>query len=184
MKCPLCKTGSMIQSGTQQYCDKCVYSSFVVTDDYVQACTNVLAVLCSNTQFNNDQDYEAMIERYIVMHMPQLWNWIESTVSGRQRMISAIAAGVKDSAVNIEVPSLVCTCGSHDFHMLSVSELSCKRCAAGFRYDQENDIYVPAFKCECGSIGVQHIEDNLVACRGCNRAYLHDSVNGVYRLVQ
>lgn len=195
-KCALCKTGKVTSSGSHDFCDNCGYSAFKVTDDYIHVCSNLLATLCSNTKFVMKEDYEAILERYIYMHLPRLYNWLETIATGRQRALADIAEVVQQSAVNLQIGhdinnpqeaanDLACQCGSDDFAIQTAAMIVCMNCTAVYKYDKDRGIYYPEFLCSCKWASYEEIDSRsgLVACNNCSKAYVHDKEYGIFRQV-
>lgn len=195
-KCPVCKTGNLTKSGSHLFCDKCNFSQFVLTDDYLSACVNLLAELVSNTKFPSHKEFGAALMYHIAMHLPRLDDWLATIVSGKTELLEQIYDGVVSAAVNLQIggktfneqearESLRCQCGHDDFELVKVSELHCKKCKAKYVYNQEEGIYEPYFLCEfCGQASYEVLDPSSGLCLCvCGALYVHDEVNHIFRRV-
>lgn len=192
-KCPVCKTGNLVKSGAHLYCDKCSFSQFVLTDDYMNACINLLAELVSNTKFPGPKEFGSALMYYIAMHLPQLDDWLATVVSGKNELLEQIYDSVVAAAINLQIgeetfneqearESLRCQCGCDDFELVKVGELHCRGCNAKYVYNHEEGIYEPYFLCECGQAAYTTLDDYLCQCV-CGALYIHDETNHIFRRV-
>ncbi len=194
--CPSCNTGKLELSGAHLYCNKCSYSQFVANNDYIDACAVVVGSLLSNTAFSNDRGVMEVVERYIYMHLPQLYSFMQSLAQGQQTFLKNFTEASKTQAINLQVGvhihnkeekarDLRCQCGSDTFNMVKVGELVCDHCDAKYEYDEDDGSYQPYFLCKCGQATYEEIDEpGLIACKGCGSLHLHDSKNKIFRRVQ
>lgn len=186
MKCLLCKTGNVVLSGSFEYCDNCRYCRFVVTDDYIDACTKVLAVLMSNTNFNDSEAAAYFVNEHIKNHLPKLFDFLTSLENGMQQLTDEIIKLTFDQAVNLQIggkivgeseepDDLVCQCGCTVFKPIDNFKTMCMGCGALYKSSSEtNGRYEPEFLCECGYAAYETEEGtNLVHCKGCGQPFLH-----------
>lgn len=196
-KCPVCKTGALLPSGSHVFCDKCNFSSFIMTQGYIDSCIVVLAELTSNTKFTDKRAFATTVLGHIAQHLPMLDTYLNTIVDGRQELGTSIFKAVEDQAINLQLGeevlnataaayNLRCQCGNEDFYMVSPGKLVCTNedCEAVYLYDEAQGNYQPEFLCKCGS--ASYIEDEgepIVQCNGCAAAYLK-TVNGFQPLAQ
>ena len=194
-KCPVCKTGNLVKSGAHLYCDKCSFSQFVLTDDYLQACIHLLAELVSNTKFPGPKEFGSALMYHIAMHLPRLDDWLATIVSGKTELLEQIYNGVIAAAINLQIgeeafneqearESLRCQCGCYDFELVKVGELYCRGCKAKYVYNHEEGIYEPYFLCECGQATYEVLDTRSGLCQCvCGALYIHDETNHIFRRV-
>lgn len=192
-RCPTCIKGKLVKSGSHLFCDTCTYSQFVITQEYLDASVDMLAVLVSNTKFPTVKDVARTILHHIELHLPKLDDHLTNIISGKAEYISGLIDNVEQQAINLQIgkdvlngqdaeQQLRCQCGSEDFHMVSAGKLLCKACGAGYEYNEPSGLYLPIFLCECGCAAYEKEDDsNMVTCHGCGAIYLHDEVNDIFR---
>lgn len=193
IRCPMCVTGLLTKSGCHIYCDKCSYTSFEMTQDYIHQASCLLAELVSNTKYPTRHELGRSILANIEMHLPKLDLFFSNIVVGRTEFLAKIMESVEDLAINLQIGAdivnevtaekqLRCTCGAEDFKMLTVGSLACK-CGAYFKINVATGMYVPVFQCSCGCIRHSIIDALLVECDDCGLAFLHNSEEDTFKQI-
>ena len=192
-QCPVCKSGKVVQSGTHEYCNNCNYSQFMLTDNYIDSCVNVMATLTSNTRFASKEVYQNIVRQHIYKHLPVLSYWL-NTLQHEANFIDRFCEDTMTQAINLVIDQevineeknndLVCQCGCSSFNLVTQRELTCVDCGALFEYDEAQGIYVPYFLCSCGNVKYEEIDlSGLCECTQCQTAYIHDKEHKIFRRV-
>lgn len=183
MKCAVCKTGRLEQSGSHLYCNNCNFVAFTVTDDYIEASAGLLSVLISNTKFTSDKAKIEVVLQHIQRHLPQLDAYLGNIERGQANFMADLIERISAQAINVQTENdLICRCGSKDFNMEKVSTINCKSCNARYEFDEEQGIYTPAFLCKCGSVTYHYMEQgsHIVLCDECGKMYAHNLKQDVF----
>lgn len=195
MKCPTCITGNLNTSGCHQYCDKCNFSQFSINDDYLENCKDILATLVSNTRFNDEMAFGAVLMEHVVHHLPRFSVWLSQVHSGKEEFLDMLLEQVKSRAINLQIDqqvrneekdnSLVCQCGGNDFLARTVGEIYCTHCNARYDYEEERGEYTPYFLCQCSGVSYTSLDtkSGMCECDTCGILYLHDPINKLFRMV-
>jgi len=180
-KCLACSTGVLKQSGNHMYCDSCEFSSFIVTDGYVDACSAVIGLLISNTEFSNEEQLKLFVLTLIDKHLPMLANYMHTIVSNKEGLLKVIVEAAKIHAVNLVIgddvmnekdDDLVCTCGSEQFSMEAPGKLRCIKCGDSYAYNEESQLYERKFVCVgCGHTVYSVLDEYLAICNKCSLGY-------------
>lgn len=187
-KCYVCKTGHMSKSGSHLYCDKCNFSRFIVTNEYIDSCVVVLADLVSNTKYATKQDLARSVFVHIASHLPMLDQYLSTVVNGQEALGGVLFPAIEAQAVNLQigtdilnpeeaVKSLRCQCGSESFNMHSPSKVVCAKCTATYRYQESSGKFMPEFLCQCGCAAYTEEDKFIVTCSGCDKPYMK-TING------
>lgn len=183
MKCIACKTGNLTPSGSFLYCDNCSHSEFSMTDDYVEAATNLLATLVSNTEFKDHDTFVRFVGYLTSRHLPQLDMWLSNLTTSKVDL--QILNQIKERAINLQIEEvthneeenleLICRCGSASFNQLEINEIECTDCKAKYVYSHDSHLYEPYFSCQCGGVNYYNADEEgmVVACGECDQLYIH-----------
>ncbi|MNH05135.1 hypothetical protein D3C79_644510 [compost metagenome] len=160
MMCYSCKEGKVTRSGCHEYCDKCNYTAFVVTTEYVSSCAYMLGTLVSNTKFDDVDGFADTVKLLIVDHLPLMDTYLNAMVDtkARNKFFHALLEEVKIHAVNLQGPMFVTLqpgewlvpgklkLGKVEAEQISITQHICPRCGA-----EDNVILVDEILSRCGT---------------------------------
>lgn len=200
MKCYVCKSGNLIKSGCNEYCDNCSFSRFIVTESYIDSCVVVLAELVSNTKFDTDAALSSYVRNAVTHHLPKLNEFMVNLTGEVQPFVNVLVDGVRSQAINLHIgeevhneveedDSIKCSCGNNDSFSKGPNypkDVLCNQCDAKFIYSEETYRYEPEFLCECGSTQWELLDDitGLCICKSCSTAYVHNHKDNTFGMVE
>lgn len=183
-KCPICSKGSLVVSGSHEFCDACTFTRFIVTPDYIESSKVLVATLLSNTSYPNEDTLIESVGLLIEMHLPMLYSYMRSMVNGQEAFLIKFTREVDSHCINLQVGpkkhneqelprDLVCSCGSTNFYRQDkITSLKCRGCSAGFEYNKYTHRYEPIFSCTfCGWNKPEIIDEVFSQCGNCKNAH-------------
>lgn len=146
-RCPVCIIGTLKVSGSHMYCNKCTFSTFTMTQDYIDVCAKVVGLLISNTQFESMPKFHLHIDQLVEAHLPKLHLFMDSITTGYSIFMVSFTDVAIAHAVNVTIgPSFNCSCGSTTYEepeLQAAQRLAyCGECGAPYIMDETRNTFV------------------------------------------